>query len=393
MAENPKTSEHRESSLGEAFDKWLATTTIRGKRELIAAKAAWIMGWNEGRDSLSEQEQCSYCRQYYPKPVSLHHTTEECSKNQHPRQLIGTCILCQSGVYSGEPHICAGRIKALTQAATQLTASSERLRQLAEKWREIASTLESGYQLDHGAKGAKARESARVRKDCVNELEAALAASPQPNEKPEPSNAISDRLIEKLSEGVEQLKRAYEVLAGTIRVSDAEKALDELAKDLESMRHQERVRISGKHSEQFAATDISPEEVAGCHSPITDTLSNVLEIIKIHRRNLADPSSQPAAPEPSERTDYKRLSVMLYRSLERLSIAIAECGRIGFEESKHFDIWMDLNNAQADAKLKLKHCAQFVAAPPPSGVGGPSRTEWGGSRSCEASAPAKPEKP
>ena len=55
------------------------------------------------------------------------------------------------------------------------------------------------------------------------------------------------------------------------------------------------------------------------------------------------------------------LTVSLYRSLERLSIAIEGCGKIGFEESKpttneqHGQIWLELNDAQKDAKLKLKH--------------------------------------
>ncbi len=67
-------------------------------------------------------------------------------------------------------------------------------------------------------------------------------------------------------------------------------------------------------------------------------------------------------------TNYERLAVMLYRSLERLSLAIEACGRIGFEESKpttnaaHGAIWIDLNDAQKDAKLKLKHYEQFVRA-------------------------------
>ena len=60
-------------------------------------------------------------------------------------------------------------------------------------------------------------------------------------------------------------------------------------------------------------------------------------------------------------TSEMRLSTMLYRSLERLSIAIDSCARIGFEESKpttnatHGQVWQDLNDAQKDAKFKLKH--------------------------------------
>jgi hypothetical protein len=79
-------------------------------------------------------------------------------------------------------------------------------------------------------------------------------------------------------------------------------------------------------------------------------------------------ASQPSTREVTQ-TNYSRLSAMLYRSLERLSLAIEACGKIGFEESKpitnaaHGEIWLDLNNAQKDAKLKLKHYAQFVAQP------------------------------
>lgn len=55
-----------------------------------------------------------------------------------------------------------------------------------------------------------------------------------------------------------------------------------------------------------------------------------------------------------------RWSIMLARSLERLHLAIKECGRIGFQESTptknehHASIWLNLNEAQKDAALKLK---------------------------------------
>jgi hypothetical protein len=45
------------SGLGEAFDTWLATTTIRGDREETIAKATWVMAWNEGRDCAKLQMQ------------------------------------------------------------------------------------------------------------------------------------------------------------------------------------------------------------------------------------------------------------------------------------------------------------------------------------------------
>lgn len=75
-----------------------------------------------------------------------------------------------------------------------------------------------------------------------------------------------------------------------------------------------------------------------------------------------------AAPVPASEPRFEsRLSVSLYRSLERLSIAIEACGRIGFEEStptkneNHAQVWIFLNEAQADAKLKLKHYQQLVS--------------------------------
>jgi hypothetical protein len=78
--------------------------------------------------------------------------------------------------------------------------------------------------------------------------------------------------------------------------------------------------------------------------------------------------ASPVAPA----TDYKRLATMLYRSLDRLSLAIESCAKIGFEESKpttnaaHGAIWDDLNAAQKDAKLKLLHYQKFVAPVAPA---------------------------
>jgi hypothetical protein len=62
-------------------------------------------------------------------------------------------------------------------------------------------------------------------------------------------------------------------------------------------------------------------------------------------------------PQPES----KIMTVQLYRSLERLHLAIKACAGIGFDESSpttnahHASIWNDLNEAQADAELKLKH--------------------------------------
>lgn len=32
------------------------------------------------------QEQCFYCKEWYPKPVSLHHSEEECLENTNRSQ-------------------------------------------------------------------------------------------------------------------------------------------------------------------------------------------------------------------------------------------------------------------------------------------------------------------
>jgi hypothetical protein len=51
----------------------------------------------------------------------------------------------------------------------------------------------------------------------------------------------------------------------------------------------------------------------------------------------------------------------LYRSLQRLHLAVKECASIGFQESSpttnehHASIWNNLNDAQKDAELKLYH--------------------------------------
>lgn len=75
------------------------------------------------------------------------------------------------------------------------------------------------------------------------------------------------------------------------------------------------------------------------------------------RQNCKDVMCEASCDAPH----YKRLTTILYRSLERLSLAIENCAKIGFEESKpvtneqHAVIWQYLNEAQKDAKLKLKH--------------------------------------
>lgn len=67
-----------------------------------------------------------------------------------------------------------------------------------------------------------------------------------------------------------------------------------------------------------------------------------------------------AAPAASVSADDYRLAVrILYRTLERLSLAIEGCAKIGFEESsptknpQHFEVWNCLNDAQKAAKEKI----------------------------------------
>lgn len=65
----------------------------------------------------------------------------------------------------------------------------------------------------------------------------------------------------------------------------------------------------------------------------------------------------------------QRWSVILARSLERLHLAVTECASIGFEESTptknehHAAIWLNLNAAQRDARLKLRAFKLGESAP------------------------------
>ena len=94
----------------------------------------------------------------------------------------------------------------------------------------------------------------------------------------------------------------------------------------------------------------------------------------LSERKLLRAEAAPVVETPAENT---RLSTMLYRSLERLSIAIESCAKIGFEESKpttneqHAQVWIALNEAQKDAKLKLKHYAELVRAEAARSSGAP----------------------
>jgi|ERR1700733_9594132 len=46
----------------------------------------------------------------------------------------------------------------------------ETVAQTIEEWQNIATTLEMGFQCEHGRPGATARESARVRRESASEL-------------------------------------------------------------------------------------------------------------------------------------------------------------------------------------------------------------------------------
>lgn len=71
-------------------------------------------------------------------------------------------------------------------------------------------------------------------------------------------------------------------------------------------------------------------------------------------------TSSDITEKEAEALVQRRFALMLYRSLQRLHIAIKECARIGFEESSptrnahHASVWLALSEAQADAALKLK---------------------------------------
>jgi hypothetical protein len=64
--------------------------------------------------------------------------------------------------------------------------------------------------------------------------------------------------------------------------------------------------------------------------------------------------------------NYKLLTTSLFRSLERLHLAIKACASIGFQESSpttnehHASIWNYLNDAQKDTALKLKHYKEIA---------------------------------
>jgi hypothetical protein len=84
--------------------------------------------------------------------------------------------------------------------------------------------------------------------------------------------------------------------------------------------------------------------------------------------------SQPKVPPPAQ----ERIPIaQLYRSLKRLHLAVKSCARIGFQESApttnehHASIWNDLNEAQQDAELKLKHFESVAQAPAPPSTAEP----------------------
>jgi hypothetical protein len=66
------------------------------------------------------------------------------------------------------------------------------------------------------------------------------------------------------------------------------------------------------------------------------------------------------ADETPDGPTCQHMVTVLWRSLNRLHLAVKECARISFQASSpttsqgHFVIWRDLNDAQKDAALKLK---------------------------------------
>lgn len=50
---------------------------------------------------LPEQEQCSFCKEWYPKPVSLHHSQEECDANQKapPEAAVAEALIPEAVCY------------------------------------------------------------------------------------------------------------------------------------------------------------------------------------------------------------------------------------------------------------------------------------------------------
>jgi len=61
----------------------------------------------------AEQEQCSYCNQWYPKPVSLHHSEAECSDNvdkpAHQNRHADCQDECQTAAARGPAYRCDHR--------------------------------------------------------------------------------------------------------------------------------------------------------------------------------------------------------------------------------------------------------------------------------------------
>lgn len=81
-------------------------TLNHGTKE--AAKAVWN-NYFPAPSAQPEIEQCSYCREWYSKPVSLHHSDEECDLNvsEHSAD-AAPCPVCKyhwnQEVYEGQPH-------------------------------------------------------------------------------------------------------------------------------------------------------------------------------------------------------------------------------------------------------------------------------------------------
>jgi hypothetical protein len=72
----------------------------------------------------------------------------------------------------------------------------------------------------------------------------------------------------------------------------------------------------------------------------------------------------------------KSWQVTMWRCLNRLHHAVIGCARIGFDESKpttnaaHGAVWLDLNEAQKDAKFKLEMFSKYAERPADETTGG-----------------------
>lgn len=85
---------------------WELESRIHGAPKL-AAKILAAFATSE----IAQQEQCSYCGESYPKPISYHHSTEECHENEARNKLAApkrdsameATIRALKVIHAGEP--------------------------------------------------------------------------------------------------------------------------------------------------------------------------------------------------------------------------------------------------------------------------------------------------